>query len=226
MRSLFSRRRAFTLIELLVVIAIIAILAAILFPVFARARDAARTSACTSNLKQIVTGLNMYTQDYDELLPLLNYTLGGVNYSIPYVINPYIKNGQLWKCPNDSTPANTFDGTSGDQSVSYGFNNDFLNGQSLAAVAKPAGTICYSDAGNYDTCCPTVVPPPTPPNAAGATQGLRFRHTGIERIGCGFLDGHVKMLTFSQSCEWQASEDGNTGWANTSFSGYVLWNRF
>src|SRR5438045_8223435 len=59
----------FTLIELLVVIAIIAILAAILFPVFAQARDKARGAACLSNVKQLATGLQMYTQDYDETLP-------------------------------------------------------------------------------------------------------------------------------------------------------------
>src|ERR1700709_463295 len=63
------RRRGFTLIELLVVIAIIAILAAILFPVFAQAREAARQSSCLSNMKQLGTGMYMYTQDYDEVLP-------------------------------------------------------------------------------------------------------------------------------------------------------------
>src|SRR5205809_5026895 len=64
-----TRRRAFTLIELLVVIAIIAILAAILFPVFAQAREKARQTSCTSNCKQLVTGIMMYAQDHDEMYP-------------------------------------------------------------------------------------------------------------------------------------------------------------
>src|SRR5688500_17220008 len=63
------RRRAFTLIELLVVIAIIAILAAILFPVFAQARESARRTSCTNNMKQVTTAVLMYSQDYDEVLP-------------------------------------------------------------------------------------------------------------------------------------------------------------
>ena len=72
-----SRKRGFTLIELLVVIAIIAILAAILFPVFARAREKARQSSCLSNVKQIGLGMMMYVQDYDERFPTLYYTPPG-----------------------------------------------------------------------------------------------------------------------------------------------------
>src|SRR5205809_2659014 len=73
MKALARRRSAFTLIELLVVIAIIAILAAILFPVFSQAREAARTTACLSNQKQIGHGLMMYLQDYDEMLPAADW---------------------------------------------------------------------------------------------------------------------------------------------------------
>src|SRR6184192_2919619 len=88
-------KRAFTLIELLVVIAIIAILAAILFPVFARAREAARKTSCASNLNQIGKAMLMYTQDYDEILPLYD-----ANWS-PTIIQPYIKNAQIvTKCPS------------------------------------------------------------------------------------------------------------------------------
>ena len=93
-----SGRRAFTLIELLVVIAIIAILASILFPVFARAREQARKAACQSNLKQIGLGVMMYVQDYDEKYPFANmgYTPGG---RIHEVLVPYIKSTQVWICP-------------------------------------------------------------------------------------------------------------------------------
>ncbi len=98
------RRRAFTLIELLVVIAIIAILAAILFPVFARARDAARKTTCTSNLKQIGTAILMYAQDYDECL--VPSAIGACatpdSYSWGDLIQPYARNtGLLW-CPSNS----------------------------------------------------------------------------------------------------------------------------
>ncbi len=94
-------QKAFTLIELLVVIAIIAILAAILFPVFARARENARRSSCQSNLKQIGLGLMQYTQDYDESLPIIWY---GSNPTIYWVdtVQPYVKSYQLFHCPSDS----------------------------------------------------------------------------------------------------------------------------
>jgi prepilin-type N-terminal cleavage/methylation domain-containing protein/prepilin-type processing-associated H-X9-DG protein len=104
-------RRGFTLIELLVVIAIIAILAAILFPVFAQAREAARKSACLSNTKQLGTAIMMYVQDYDETYPQAYYyknntassngsSSGGyVTWTV--TINPYIKNDQLFVCPSD-----------------------------------------------------------------------------------------------------------------------------
>lgn len=98
------KQRGFTLIELLVVIAIIAILAAILFPVFARAREAARATSCKSNLKQIMTGMAMYTQDYDENMPF-NYhyiTGGGQLWWWEDDIQPYVKNWQLMQCASAS----------------------------------------------------------------------------------------------------------------------------
>jgi len=115
MRRLLMRARAFTLIELLVVIAIIAILAAILFPVFAQAREAARKSQCTSNVKQLLTGTLMYCQDYDERFP--GWAGGppspgaGDAWTLPQgsgwwfnQIQPYIKNYGLYTCPSDNRP--------------------------------------------------------------------------------------------------------------------------
>jgi len=92
-------RRGFTLIELLVVIAIIAILAAILFPVFARAREKARQASCQSNLKQLALGSLMYMQDYDERLMCRWHSIDS-NFRIPSMIYPYVKNVQLFECPS------------------------------------------------------------------------------------------------------------------------------
>jgi prepilin-type N-terminal cleavage/methylation domain-containing protein/prepilin-type processing-associated H-X9-DG protein len=103
------RRRAFTLIELLVVIAIIAILAAILFPVFAQARDKARQTSCLSNMKQTALGFMMYKQDYDETFPSAYFhrnfaTGGGAGGYIHWsgMINPYVKNWGMYTCPSDA----------------------------------------------------------------------------------------------------------------------------
>jgi prepilin-type N-terminal cleavage/methylation domain-containing protein/prepilin-type processing-associated H-X9-DG protein len=103
MQSLHSSRpRGFTLIELLVVIAIIAILAAILFPVFARAREQARKSACLSNLKQIGSAIMMYTQDYDETVcPVsIGDCPGPTSFGWADLVYPYIKNAQVFDCPS------------------------------------------------------------------------------------------------------------------------------
>ncbi len=94
--------RGFTLIELLVVIAIIAILAAILFPVFARAREKARQASCQSNLKQLALGMMMYVQDYDEKFPVWNRYEGADLWPLapPAAIFPYVKNVQIYECPS------------------------------------------------------------------------------------------------------------------------------
>ena len=106
--TLSKTRSAFTLIELLVVIAIIAILAAILFPVFARARENARRSSCQSNLKQIGLGLLQYSQDYDELMVSDRFGLdsqsdnsANTNYKWMDAVQPYVKSTQLFTCPSD-----------------------------------------------------------------------------------------------------------------------------
>lgn len=103
------RRRAFTLIELLVVIAIISVLAAILFPVFARARENARRTSCLSNLRQLGLGIMQYVQDYDETYPMaLNYggKSGGGNLMWMDAVEPYVKSEQVFRCPNGFNIAN------------------------------------------------------------------------------------------------------------------------
>ncbi|MDQ3813055.1 MAG: DUF1559 domain-containing protein [Armatimonadota bacterium] len=132
-----AKNQGFTLIELLVVIAIIALLAAILFPVFARARENARRTSCQSNLKQIGIGLMQYTQDYDEMFPMAMRNAAGDNNSPWHVlVQPYVKSVQLFACPsntnknrilNNSTIANV---TPNGVPVSYisnggGWNGDF-----------------------------------------------------------------------------------------------------
>src|SRR5690606_35949651 len=131
-----ARKAGFTLIELLVVIAIIAILAAILFPVFARARENARRASCQSNLKQIGLGILQYVQDYDEKMPM-NAVGGpqvletGANsgnqgcagswcHLWHHAVHPYIKSVQLFNCPSYSTVTYT-GGYSG--SHPYGYNS-------------------------------------------------------------------------------------------------------
>jgi prepilin-type N-terminal cleavage/methylation domain-containing protein/prepilin-type processing-associated H-X9-DG protein len=96
------RRRGFTLIELLVVIAIIAILAAILFPVFARAREKARQTSCLSNMKQIALSVDMYLQDYDTCYPMNIHLAGTQVVTFYHVLQPYMKNNQIMQCPSEA----------------------------------------------------------------------------------------------------------------------------
>jgi len=91
------KRRGFTLIELLVVIAIIAILAAILFPVFAKARDKARSIVCLSNVKSISLAIQMYLSDWEDTFPIYNDYHGGRWWGV--ALDPYIRNATMWKCP-------------------------------------------------------------------------------------------------------------------------------
>jgi prepilin-type N-terminal cleavage/methylation domain-containing protein/prepilin-type processing-associated H-X9-DG protein len=150
------KRRGFTLIELLVVIAIIAILAAILFPVFAQAREKARQATCLSNLRQIGTALMMYTQDYDEILPTQSQGSPGrtdnavLNYADPthpnwrvnwiWAVQPYARNWQLWRCPSAAPHTLAAFAPTGNSNTAY-YQNAVVIGRSMAVVPEPASII-------------------------------------------------------------------------------------
>src|SRR5947207_1538939 len=123
-----SRRRSgaagFTLIELLVVIAIIAVLSAILFPVFAQAREKARQSSCASNMRQMSLAVQMYTQDYDERLPLAATATATSFLNWHDLADPYVKNIQIWICPSSTEPIRDIYGK---PVCHYGFNSYYLN---------------------------------------------------------------------------------------------------
>jgi prepilin-type N-terminal cleavage/methylation domain-containing protein/prepilin-type processing-associated H-X9-DG protein len=145
------KRRGFTLIELLVVIAIISILAAILFPVFARARENARRASCMSNVKQMGLGVMQYTQDYDENYPLYRrataedppvpaYKTGYWEWQ--HMIYPYTKSEQVYRYPSGNGATSPYNGH-------YGANYSLIAGTptSVAAVVATASTYMIMDAG-------------------------------------------------------------------------------
>ncbi|MDX1932950.1 MAG: DUF1559 domain-containing protein [Capsulimonadales bacterium] len=191
--ALLPVRRAFTLIELLVVIAIIAILAAILFPVFAQAREKARATACISNLKQIGLALAMYKQDYDERNvhqwpfgqnPNPPADLPNVwdwDHSFYEVLWPYFKNRDITKCPSAGTAPyvsipDPLRGTPGGFSMSYLFNetgwsdssgnwNYMGNALADAAIDRPSEQILISEAtGLFGVWTTNSTPFQTDPN--------------------------------------------------------------
>src|SRR5205085_1875043 len=149
-----QKRSGFTLMELLVVIAIIAILAAILFPVFAQARDKARAAACLSNMKQIGLGLQMYSADYDETFPPRN---DGVSDSADptskqYQANflgsllPYTKNNRIFACPS-AEPATGTEASTAISDSSY-LGNAVVMGRIQAILPSPAEIVYLQELFN------------------------------------------------------------------------------
>ncbi len=187
-------RRGFTLIELLVVIAIIAILAAILFPVFARAREKARQTSCLSNIKQLDLGVQMYAQDYDEFLPCVQHRtttwLWGYWYQ---VIQPYVKNDQIVRCPSE--PA-SYPGY-GWNYPHAGYRLDLNQQVHMAKIGKPAEMMLFGDSnpGSYRNYLYCAIHWPVPPGIRDATNVVATRHN--EGANFGFADGHAKWMRTS-----------------------------
>lgn len=214
-----TRRSAFTLIELLVVIAIIAILASILFPVFARARENARRTSCISNLKQMGLATMQYTQDYDEGLPVSLYSVpNGYNYPDgkewwpdtlywPQMIYPYHKSSQVFFCPS-SPDSNRTD----PRRLNYGANEVVIaypatsTPLKVAAIISPASTYMMMDASDIrinPTHANAAVSPYYLPGLGEASGScpttinnykdcMSGRHFG--GVSVAFADGHVKWL--------------------------------
>jgi prepilin-type N-terminal cleavage/methylation domain-containing protein len=188
-----ARRPAFTLIELLVVIAIIAILAAILFPVFARARENARKITCVSNLRQLGTAVTMYAQDYDEYLPnnfagkkdtMLWNDLSGSG-----LLDAYLKNKKIWFCPSDTPP--TYKNQTYDYSYCL-YNNtadvnkhaypSTMESHSLAEAQFPAQKVLFWEVTAYHG------------NRQYVAYDLNYKGVRGDISNMTMLDGHTKTF--------------------------------
>jgi len=221
--SLRHERRGFTLIELLVVIAIIAILAAILFPVFARARENARKSSCASNLKQIGIAWQMYAQDYDETIMRvssqddggpLRYWWGRMDGATLVqedgLLFPYTRSTQIQACPSFDKTLTSSVGFTG-----YGYNNAYLSPSEylpptwaetpkpvkLSAVNSPSETVTFADASRINFTDKTTLEASTflaPPADAvpGDFSGNypNFQGRHNDMGNVLWADGHVKAV--------------------------------
>ncbi|MEO6908449.1 MAG: DUF1559 domain-containing protein [Abditibacteriaceae bacterium] len=216
-----STFKGFTLIEILVVVAIISLLAAILFPVFARARESARKASCQSNLHQIGLAWLQYSQDYDEQVMRFStpgcgntcYWWGGWNgstlSSAGGLLESYMKNTQVNKCP--SLPDELLDSK---EQTGYGYNTVYLSPTTygpppayasqdvpvnLAQIEDPARTVAFADAAQlYNGItmqASTYLSPPgdtNPPTYAGDYPNFQGRHNGTGNVL--WCDGHVKAF--------------------------------
>jgi prepilin-type N-terminal cleavage/methylation domain-containing protein/prepilin-type processing-associated H-X9-DG protein len=189
MATISCRSRAgFTLIELLVVIAIIAVLAAILFPVFAKAREKARQTACLNNQKQIATSILMYAQDHEELLPPADGVWGALSMDKGVLI-----------CP-----------TAGTQIANGYVYSSRVAGQALGEIADPTGTPLIADGlkkGKAND--PSLIPPgQTIDNVMYDGSELDFRHSN--KFIAAYADGHVEATLFAGLLAWKQDFNGAT----------------
>ena len=210
-RRIAVKSKGFTLIELLVVIAIIAILAAILFPVFAKAREKARTASCQSNLKQLSLSVKMYVQDYDERYPVANIN-DATSTFWSQIVYPYVKNPQVYACPsnqdwdgglsfvNGGAPHYAWnigtqivpclkDGIGAGASCTGTVNPDYSDGPfEESELPQPAETIMIGEISQCATAY--VAMRPIPANQCGSVAN---KHSSGSNFG--FVDGHVKWLS-------------------------------
>lgn len=206
------RKKGFTLIELLVVIAIIAILAAILFPVFARAREKARQTSCLSNVKQLGLAFMQYAQDYDERLPGF-FPAWGTNPDPPgsgcswwQGVYPYIKNYQVYVCPSYVRQQTSW--TYWDRVFplmpSYGMNPSLHNGTALGSIRFPAECIIIGDCCHPMGADWRIAWPKAPSILGGSPNACNVRttpsaqepstvHNGGSNVA--MCDGHAKWLS-------------------------------
>ena len=223
-----NRRVGFTLIELLVVIAIISILAAILFPVFAQAREKARAIACLSNTKQIGIGVQMYVQDNDERLFCYASTAANgsrTGQAIPNtaaaknaarwwnVLMPYIKSNNVFTCPSDPTPTPSADVNGATVIPRSYIACRSAEALSLAQIDDPVETVVIMDKWEKDSGGAVTDSWIEPfngdfdyDNGAGADHTHMFkagnRHQG--RVNCVLFDGHAKAFS---AADIQESKD-------------------
>jgi prepilin-type N-terminal cleavage/methylation domain-containing protein/prepilin-type processing-associated H-X9-DG protein len=214
-----QRNRGFTLIELLVVIAIIAILAAILFPVFAQAREKARAITCISNEKQLGTALMMYLQDYDETFPMMQYQEDFNDPNTLHVWNdmvwPYIKNGDrsgnftwgvggVFSCPsfpdpNQNSPIGIHWGIAPDGMVPWDTQPQTIITTKLAGIDNPADTVIFAELGRNDAPWGYGAFPPdevywtqtvgNPPGSVDTQDALQFDCDFPASVGGGSWPG-------------------------------------
>ncbi len=181
MRCLSLRARGFTLIELLVVIAILAMLAAMLFPVFAKAREKSRQTSCMNNQRQIAIAISMWAQDHEETMPtaaVAGRALAGN--TAPVLIAQSAATGNVWseialdrgvlRCPSEAVTAGN----------TYGYNKA-LSGKALGDIKDPTATPCT---GDYNLSSTTN-------NIIETNEDLSARHGG--KFICSFVDGHMAL---------------------------------
>jgi prepilin-type N-terminal cleavage/methylation domain-containing protein/prepilin-type processing-associated H-X9-DG protein len=209
--------RGFTLIELLVVIAIIAILASILFPVFSRARAKARQTACLSNVKQLSLAINMYTQDYDEMLVPSRHGSGGGGTGLiwPAFLVPYVRNTQVFICPDARGQSYYTEVWDERGRLSIGMNRDIEDrntniAYSLSMFEYPSDTIGLADSapgntGNPERMRGFQVQADREPDTQ---SGIGARHSSGTNVG--FLDGHAKW--YKASSIWQLNNPAGLRW--------------